>query len=445
MFGLKSDRLEYEFLPAAIEIEETPPAPLGRWLIWTIIILFVIVVAWSYLGKVDEVAVARGKVIPDGRTKVLQPLEGGTIKEVLVTEGEHVQKGQLLIELDSTTSEADIQEMAKQLYVAKLQKAMLEAELEGNAFEGLATGEVPPAGSAIDTENVLQVQMQLREARDEEFKSRIKAAELVVSQTRQELNMERAALELSNKDYALALMKSQNGGDENFTDSADLLQADNDLNKSLLAIDAQEKRIAKAEDALAEAEENVISIKKQRSRTVLDELVENEKTLYTLESELTKAEKRFELQQLTSPVDGTVHGLSSFTIGGVVTSAEDVISIVPDDTPLIVEATIANQDIGFIKKGQAANVKVDTFPFQKYGYLQGEIIYVSPDAFEDEKLGPVFKAKLKVLSTETSSGSRIKLTPGMSVSVEAKTGQRRIIDFFLSPLKKAAEESFTLR
>lgn len=164
-----------------------------------------------------------------------------------------------------------------------------------------------------------------------------------------------------------------------------------------------------------------------------------------LESELTKAEKRFELQQLASPVDGTVHGLSSFTIGGVVTSGEDVISIVPDDTPLIIEATIANQDIGFIKKGQAANVKVDTFPFQKYGYLQGEIIYVSPDAFEDEKLGPVFKAKLKVMSAETSSGNQIRLSPGMSVSVEAKTGQRRIIDFFLSPLKKVAEESFTLR
>lgn len=445
MFGLKSDRLEYEFLPAAVEIEETPPAPLGRWLIWTIIILFIIVMVWSYLGKVDEVAVARGKVIPDGRTKVLQPLEGGTIKEVLVTEGEHVQKGQLLIELDSTTSEADIQEMAKQLYVAKLQKAMLEAELEGKAFEGLEQGEAPPASSAIVAEEVLQVQMQLREARDEEFDSKIKAAELVVSQTRQELHLEQSALELASKDYELALMKSQNGGDENFTDSTDLLQADNDLNKTLLDIDSQEKKIIKAEDALAEAEENVISIKKQRSRTVLDELVENEKTLYTLESELTKAEKRFELQQLTSPVDGTVHGLSSFTIGGVVTSAEDVISIVPDDTPLIVEATIANQDIGFIKKGQAANVKVDTFPFQKYGYLQGEIIYVSPDAFEDEKLGPVFKAKLKVLSAETSSGNQIHLTPGMSVSVEAKTGQRRIIDFFLSPLKKVAEESFTLR
>lgn len=335
--------------------------------------------------------------------------------------------------------------MAKQLYVAKLQKAMLEAELEGKSFEGLEQGEAPPASSAIVAEEVLQVQMQLREARDEEFDSKIKAAELVVSQTRQELHLEQSALELASKDYELALMKSQNGGDENFTDSTDLLQADNDLNKTLLDIDSQEKKIIKAEDALAEAEENVISIKKQRSRTVLDELVENEKTLYTLESELTKAEKRFELQQLTSPVDGTVHGLSSFTIGGVVTSAEDVISIVPDDTPLIVEATIANQDIGFIKKGQAANVKVDTFPFQKYGYLQGEIIYVSPDAFEDEKLGPVFKAKLKVLSAETSSGNQIHLTPGMSVSVEAKTGQRRIIDFFLSPLKKVAEESFTLR
>lgn len=442
MFGLKSDRLEYEFLPAALEMEETPPSPLGRWLIWLIVVLFIIIIVWSYLGKVDEVAIARGKVIPDGRTKVLQPLEGGTVKAVLVKEGEHVQKGQVLVELDSTTSTADIQELDKQIYVAKLQKTMLEAELKGLPFTGL---EDEPLDPSVNTAEILQVQMQLREARDQEFDSSRRAARLKVSQTEQELALEKSSLELANKDYALAVMKAEGSMEEEFTDSASLLQADNDINKAKLQTDSQEKRVKKAEDALAEAKENVISLEQQHERTILDELVETEKALYSLESELTKAEKRFQLQQLASPVDGTVHGLSSYTIGGVVTSAQDVISVVPDDTPLIIEATIANQDIGFIKKGQQANLKVDTFPFQKYGYLQGKITYVSPDAFEDEKLGPVFKAKLMVLSTETSSGSIIKMTPGMSVTVEAKTGKRRIIDFFLSPLKKAADESFTLR
>lgn len=442
MFRLKSDRLEYEFLPAALEIEETPPSPLGRWLIWLIVVLFIIIITWSYLGKVDEVAVARGKVIPDGRTKVLQPLEGGTVKAVLVTEGERVQEGQLLVELDSTTSTADIEELDKQIYVAELQKAMLEAELKGLPFTGLAE---KPQDPAVDSAEILQVQMQLREARDQEFDSGMRAARLQVSQTEQELELEKSSLELAEKDYDLAAMKAEGSLEEGFSDSADLLQADNDLNKAKLEVASAEKNVKKAEDALAEAKEQVVSLEEQHERTILDELVETEKTLYSLESELTKAQKRYQLQQLASPVDGTVHGLSSYTIGGVVTSAQDVISIVPDDTPLIVEATISNQDIGFIKQGQLANVKVDTFPFQKYGYLQGEITYVSPDAFEDEKLGLVFKAKLKVLSAETSSGSTIKMTPGMSVTVEAKTGRRRIIDFFLSPLKKAADESFTLR
>ncbi|MEK4327858.1 HlyD family type I secretion periplasmic adaptor subunit [Paenibacillus sp. FSL R7-0312] len=442
MFGLKKDRLEYEFLPAALEIEETPPSPLGRWLIWLIVVLFLLILSWSYLGKVDEVATARGKVIPDGRTKVLQPLEGGTIKAVLVKEGEHVSEGQVLVELDSTTSTADIQELDKQIYVARLQKAMLEAELKGAAFKGLEEENLDPS---VNTAEILGMQMQLREARDEEFSSGRKEAELQVSQTEQELELEKAALELANKDYALAAMKAEGSAEEGFEDSASLLQADNDLNKAKLQISSQETKVQKAENALAEAKQNVVSLEERHKRTILDELVETEKTLYSLESELTKANKRYELQQLTSPVDGTVHGLSSYTIGGVVTSAQDVISIVPDDTPLIVEATIANQDIGFIKKGQEANLKVDTFPFQKYGYLQGEITYVSPDAFEDEKLGPVFKAKLKVVSDTTSSGSFIRMTPGMSVTVEAKTGKRRIIDFFLSPLKKAMDESFTLR
>ncbi|WP_150269090.1 HlyD family type I secretion periplasmic adaptor subunit [Paenibacillus tepidiphilus] len=442
MFRLKSDRLEYEFLPAALEIEETPPSPLGRWLIWLIVVLFIIIITWSYLGKVDEVAVARGKVIPDGRTKVLQPLEGGTVKAVLVTEGERVQEGQLLVELDSTTSTADIEELDKQIYVAELQKAMLEAELKGLPFTGLAE---KPQDPAVDSAEILQVQMQLREARDQEFDSGMRAARLQVSQTKQELELEKSSLELAEKDYDLAAMKAEGSLEEGFSDSASLLQADNDLNKAKLEVASGEKNVKKAEDALAEAKEQVVSLEEQHERTILDELVETEKTLYSLESELTKAQKRYQLQQLASPVDGTVHGLSSYTIGGVVTSAQDVISIVPDDTPLIVEATISNQDIGFIKQGQLANVKVDTFPFQKYGYLQGEITYVSPDAFEDEKLGLVFKAKLKVLSAETSSGSTIRMTPGMSVTVEAKTGRRRIIDFFLSPLKKAADESFTLR
>jgi hemolysin D len=181
-------------------------------------------------------------------------------------------------------------------------------------------------------------------------------------------------------------------------------------------------------DSLKEAEKNLEALKKERERSILGEIVEKEKAISVPEGEFTKASRRSQLERLYSPVNGTVHGLATHTIGGVVTSAQPIITIVPDGTPLIVEALALNQDIGFIQVGQKAELKLDTFPFQKYGTIEAELSYVSPDAQEDQKIGLVYKIKLKPKRfTIRVRNKDVPLSPGMAVTAEIKRGERRVI------------------
>ncbi|TKJ87049.1 HlyD family type I secretion periplasmic adaptor subunit [Paenibacillus sp. CFBP13512] len=441
MLFTKKDKLDYEFLPDAMELEQTPPKPLGRWLIWTILLIMAATVIWSYLGKVDVVASARGKVIADGRTNVLQPMEESSIKAIYVKEGEQVKKGQLLVAFDSTSTKADLDGIKKERTIAMIEREMLQAELNGVTYEpSNELAQSPEMNSVVD------MQKRLRQAREQEYYSSYQAAELVVAQREKDLSNAKSSLETLQKNSELEEVKqADNTEGQEQTDLNSLLEQDMSSYKSEQNISEQRTTIQQAEDAISEAEKNITILTEKRKKDLLDLMVEAEKNIVNLTTELTKAQKRYNLQQLKSPVNGTIHGISSLTVGGVVSPAQSFISVVPTDTPLVVEATISNQDIGFIKKGQQVFLKVDTFPFQKYGYLYGEIEHISPDAFDDEKLGPIYKAAVSIDSMDSSRGLPIHLTPGMSLTAEVKTDQRRIIEFFLSPIAKATEESFKLR
>ncbi|MDN4617622.1 HlyD family type I secretion periplasmic adaptor subunit [Paenibacillus sp. PsM32] len=441
MLFRKKDRLDYEFLPDAMELEETPPLPLGRWLIWIIFLIFITTIIWSYYGKVDVVASARGKVIPDGRTNVLQPMEESSIKAIHVREGEQVKKGQLLVEFDSTSTKADVEGVKKELLIARVEKEMLQAEL--SEVQYVPSEEVH---QSEDAQAVISMQENLRQAREQEYSYSHQAAELIVAQREKDLINAKSSLETLQKNSQLEVVKQlDNTEGEEQTDLNSILEDDMSMYKSEQEIEEQKTSIKQAEDAVEEAEKNVTVISEQRKKGLLDLMVTSEKSITNLTAELTKAQKRYNLQQLKSPVNGTIHGISSLTVGGIVSPAQSFISVVPNDTPMVVEATISNQDIGFIKKGQKVFLKIDTFPFQKYGYLYGEIEHISPDAFDDEKLGSIYKANVKIKSTNSSRNIPIHITPGMSLTAEIKTDERRIIEFFLSPIIKATEESFKLR
>ncbi|MEW6374775.1 MAG: HlyD family type I secretion periplasmic adaptor subunit [Thermodesulfobacteriota bacterium] len=436
---MKKDRLDYEFLPEALEIEETPPSPFGRILLWTIVLLMVVAFLWSYFGKVDEEVVARGKVIPDGMVKVIQPRETGVIRSIRVEEGQRVKEGDLLIELDPTMTQAEVESSERSLAINRYEMTRLKAELRGEDIRG----------SGKDHDRILLLQKDLKQAREAEHRAKVASLELVISQKKTALQsaeesivkLEKAVELVSKQEDALRQL-----AEKGYASMMEHLQRQKELVRTEKELNEQRKLSEQIRDGLKEAERNLEALKKERERSILGEILEKERAITILEGEFIKASKRSQLEKLYSPVNGTVHGLATHTIGGVVTSAQPIVTIVPEGTPLVVEAMALNKDIGFIQSGQKAELKLDTFPFQKYGTIEAELFYVSPDAQEDQKIGLVYKIKLRPKRFMIRVKEKdIPLTPGMAVTAEIKTGERRVIEFFISPFIKYVDESLTLR
>ncbi len=444
----RTDNLEYEFLPPALEIEETPPSPVKRILIWVILAIVAATFAWSYFGTVEIVAEARGKVIPDGHVKVIQPMEEGIIKAIRVEEGQRVKAGQVLIDLDPTIKRVDVESNEKALQMHYLDRERLVKELEGKnpGEERLSRGMRDHKSVSTD---LITVQERLRSARESEYRSREESQRLVIAQRESALTAAKIVLVKLEKTFAIvgeqesSLRSLYQGG---YASRMEWRDKEKELYAAQQDMEAQKKQVQSAKDSLEEARKGLESLKHERDKSILADLVDRERNISSSEGEVTKARKRFEYDRLVSPVSGTVHGLATYTIGGIVKPAQDVVSIVPDGTPLVVESMVQNKDIGFVKIGQETEVKLDTFPFQKYGTIVGKVIHLSPDAVEDEKLGPIYKMRSSIEKTTLLvEGKEVPVTPGMSASVEVKTGKRRIIEFFLSPIIKYARESLTLR
>ena len=442
LFKRDQDNLEHEFLPPALEISETPPSPLGRFMIWFFFLFFMVAMIWSYFGKIDVVAVARGKIIPDQRVKVIQPLEEGIVTAIHINEGEKVTQGQLLVELDATIKAADVDSLAKSLYITELEKEILDAELQGKSLENLsASKKLQP--------DVVQTQKQFKEAREREYFVKQESLELLVLQRQDELLATESSLKETQK--KIAILKEEEGHLAKQYKNVRIPKKEWDKKRDELTLaetqaETQTINVQHGKDRLNEAKKNLEALEKERKTTIFNSLVETDKKIETLEAEFIKAQERFRYQKLCSPVDGIVNGLTVTTIGGVVTPAQPIMTIVPLDTPLIVEAAVLNKDIGFIRTGQETKIKFDTFPFQKYGTVSGEVTEVSPDAFEDEKMGSVYKVKVKLEQTTILVDNKeMTITPGMAVSVEIKIGKRRILEFFLDPIVKYLEESLKVR
>lgn len=434
---LNEDNLEYEFLSPALEIEETPPRPFRRLLIWIILVIAVTTFLWSYFGKVDEVAVARGKIIPDGRVKVVQPIEAGVVREIHVKEGQRVKEGQILIELDPTIKGADVESSARGLSIHRSDKERLLAELKSEEMDPRTKGDL------------FELQRKLKGARESEYKAREDALKLIVVQKESALQAAESIMTKLEKTSAISgeqELAYRTLFTKGYASRMDMLEKQKEYYTVTHDLEAQRKLVRQAKDSLEEVRKNLEALRKEREKGLLSDIVDRERSITAFSGEAIKARKKYELDKLRSPVDGTVHGLAAYTIGGVVTPAQQTVTIVPFGTPLIVEAMALNQDIGFLKEGQEAEIKFDTFPFQKYGTVRGKVVWLSPDAVEDEKLGPVYKMKIEMERLKIMvDGKVIAISPGMAVSAEVKTNKRRIIEFFLSPIIKYATESLTLR
>jgi membrane fusion protein, hemolysin D len=457
------DREELEFLPAALEIVETPPSPTGRAIGATLIALFVLALGWACLGHVDIVATAPGKIIPAGYSKVIQPFETGVVHAILVTNGQNVNAGDVLIELDSTINEGEISHLRSDLQSAQLDIARLRAAL-ADTDDPLAAFH-PPEGAnpslvlmqrqflvAQVTEHrakiaALDGQRAQKEAELATISATVDKLEAVIPTIEERVNIRKALSEYSNRLQYFEVLQQ--------------------LTESQQERLVQKSHLKEARAAVAAIIETRGQTKAEYRRTIFGELAEAERKAAGLSADLSKAEQRTKLQQLTAPVSGMVQQLSVHTVGGVVTPAQSLAVIVPDDSQLEIEAMVNNRDVGFVHNGDEVAIKVDTFDFTRYGLLHGHVLSISSDAIVRDNSGDQSRDKQPGAATASSEpkgqeltyaarisvdriqmqveDKKVNLSPGMAVTAEIKTGSRRIISYLLSPLVRYKQESLRER
>lgn len=363
-----------DFAPGLLAIQESHPSGVSRIVVYLVSVLFVVLLLWAIFGRLDIIAVAQGQIVPGGRSKVIQPLENGVVKAIHVQDGQHVKRGEPLIEID-TLAGADRERYANEYLAALTEIARLKALMAGKSdFD-------PPKG--VDP---ALAQIQRNRLRDQ-------LSEMTTLQ-----NQAEAYKRMFAKQYV----------------------------SQMQYLDAEQKRAAKAQEHSGE-------------------LADAETRAHSLSKELAKAQTRAAQQHLSSPIDGVVQQLAVHTVGGVVTPAQQLMVIAPEEGSMEIEAYVENRDIGFVGEGQDAEIKVESFPFTRYGTIPGKVVSLSRDAVPMEKPIKGFFYSARVVMARSTvrveNGKEVTLTPGMIVSVEIKTGRRRVIEYFLSPIMQTVSDS----
>ncbi|MGA7261857.1 MAG: HlyD family type I secretion periplasmic adaptor subunit, partial [Stellaceae bacterium] len=446
------------------EIVETPVSVVGRIMMGVIVILVSVAIGWACFGQIDIVATANGRIIPSGQVKVIQPLEIGVMKRIRVADGDHVTAGDVLIEIDPTTDAADRDRIARDLMQAELDIARLRAALalDPGTF-------VPPSAAdpALADAERRQLVAQLAQ-----HKAKIEGLDQQIAAKAAERDQAKATI--AKLDDSIPLLQAK-------ADIYDKLR-ENQLTSQITRLDSERQLSEAKHDRLVTGHQveglqaQIASLIEQRSEAdaefrgkTLDAL--GKATQYAAEQrqELIKAAQRTGFQELRAPVAGTVEQLSVHTIGGVVQPAQTLMVVVPDDSKLEVEAMLPNRDAGFVHAGEAAELKVEAFTYTRYGLLHGTVRSVSRDALRKEQDAPspdrdtssakslpadgkgsgsasayVARISLAETSVETEQGP-LPLEPGMTVTAEIKTGQRRVISYVLSPFMRYRHEALRER
>ena len=431
----------------------------------TVIALFCFAVIWASFGTVDIVATASGKIIPTGGTKIIQPFESGVVSAIRVRDGQKVKAGDVLVELDPTMTEAERDHLRSDLISAGLDVARLRAALSGglNPIEDFR----PPEGA---NPQLIEMNRQYLISQVAEQQGKLAAIDRQLKQKEAERDTITAAI--AKIETTLPVMTQRVDirkylYDKDLGSKLTYLTEYQDLVGLQQEILVQKSRYQEADAAVAALTETRAQTAAEYRRTRFEELTKAEQKAAGLAQDVIKAEQRTKLQALTAPVDGVVQQLAVHTVGGVVTPGQVLLAVVPLDSHLEIEAMVSNRDIGFVHAGQAAEVKVDTFSFTRYGLLHGEVLSVSQDAITRDK--PQDRSNDKTPGTETTSSEPkgqemnyaarvsldrtqmqveeklVNLSPGMAVTVEIKTGSRRIIGYLLSPLAQYRQEMFRER
>ena len=435
---------EREFLPAALEVLDTPASPVGRTAAVLICSLFCLAAAWSWFGHIDTVAVAQGRIVPGGRVKLIQPVEVGVVREIHVREGQQVRAGAPLVDLDPTESEVDLDQTRRVLEESRMEYARAEYGLRHRLGEAVALRRPEGVG-----ETVFEVHRERLESELRLLGARLAALDGETERLAAARAGEAAQIEAlepfievvhEHEDSLRGLFERGLGGRGPWFE----------IRRERAE---RERELAGHRHRLPQLDAELASTARRREETVAEfrhraaaSRVEALGRMAQARLELRGASLRTERSRLRAPVDGTVQQLAVHTVGGVVRTAEPLMVVVPHGVVLEVEANVLNRDIGFVEVGQPVEVKVEAFPFTRYGLIDGEVVYLSADAVVDENLGPVYPMKVRLAAERIRVADRwVDLGPGMTVAAEVKTGKRRAIEFFLAPLLRYRSEALRER
>jgi hemolysin D len=430
------------FSSAALALQIRPPSHVVRMVTLGICAMTAIGLLFASLAKMDIVVSAQGKVIPAGKSKVIQPLEPGVVRAVHVRDGQSVHAGDVLIELDPTSTGADRDRVQREYWEAQADVLRTTAQLEGKKSF------VPPAEMPMEIKVNQTVILQGRNA-----EQHAKMASLDADMTKRRADVEAIQTNVTQLKSSLPLIAQKYQMREDLAKTGHIAQT-TVIDSKLELINA-EKELAVQGSRLKESTANYQAAAEQRSQALAEfkartstELVEATKKRDAAQQEYIKANQRWSQQTLKAPIDGVVQQLSVTTVGGVVTAAQPLLTVVPENTPLEIEAQVANRDVGHLRVGQRVINKVETYDFTRYGYIEGEVLWVGTDAVQDQKLGLVYPVRIKLAQTETLNavnGRKGMVTAGMNVTADIRTDERRMIEYLLAPMLRYKQEALRER
>lgn len=438
---------EVDFLPAHLEVRDRPISPAPMWVARLIVLFALLALAWSVWGEVEIVVSAGGKVVPGGRTKVIQPLEPGVIKRIAVKDGDRVRRGDVLVELDATSVGADVSKSQAELAQAQLGAARALALLEA---QPRAQAEPSMSSVAAASEQQRSEQLSLARAQLNEYRAKRSALQAELVQRQAELASAREVAARSEQALPLVRERAANFKalhEQQLVARHAFMEREQDRIEREGELAALRARLTEAEAAVQRQQRQIESLDTEFRRTALELLASSRQQISLSQSESVKSRQRDTLTRLIAPIDGVVQQLSVHTTGGVVQTAQVLMAIVPQEEHIEIEAWVENKDIGFVKPGQRAAVKVEAYPYTRFGLLEGQVSLVSSDAVQDEKRGPIFQARITVQARELvlKDASKLPLSPGMAVTADIATGRRSLISYFLSPLQALTSESLRER
>ena len=401
--------------------------------------------AWLYFGKLDVVVSGQGKLASESGTKTLQSSVSGTIVDIKVHEGQRIKKGDVVVELDKKVTQQNVESMEKALAIAKIERSIAKG-----VSSSIIMDDINKSGLTEETKQSLIEKMH---AQNDILESR----KLLSSTNLTNLQKQLSQLDSVGKDLNDMLTKDkakEQQINKLMEHGAPLqqMQLRSDLNSVRQNIASLESSLSSQRQQMAQVESAIDNAKNQAAVSLNELRVSNTATaisqdnkIIELENSLTRARVALEQTTIVAPVDGTVLSLKTNTIGGVVSAAQIIAEITPLEESLVVEATLQSRDIGFVNVGQRVVVKVDAYSFQRYGYLSGVVQSISPDAIVNDKLGLIYRIRVKLDSLKTSKNIELKMIPGMNSVVEITTGNRRAIEFLLDPLISHVDGSLEVR